>query len=507
MPYMNTLMAIKDVTFRPVSMPQNAEPTPIQQDEWRSDGLFLGSLHKAGLKIKTPFLSRLATDVKNHKRKPSELYTAETCNEFHEVLKALLAKFLLSMETLASLINGPKGDPKPPKIIRPKVSRATKRVKSTSGSGPSESNPPVPDDIPPREITEQMSTFLSQAVWLGSCLFRIAHGSAIRLHLEAIEPELKSHHKHALTKLDPSTRSDIDKADEEELVDKADDEELEAVQPNTIEDGAPVPLWKSHRDWLRLIFIQFQSSETVSSHVLDHPHSQPMDIRLVVPPEDRLLDEKLLPWTTLLDKDSPFFPTSAADTSSMVRSNDSIIKFLSSGIETAPERRDSDHHQITDTTTPQLLGELCQYLASITINSASKVDESTGQADAHGWAKQCKVILGLLLPPGTDLNDKTLNEIKTKKYKLAFTDAIRDNTEEINSLLQELDNNANFFHFLKRLDNNFTGSLHCEACLASLIVPNSEHTDDKTVGIQDLMVSDCMHSLDRYLMSLCDTEF
>lgn len=69
-------------------------------------------------------------------------------------------------------------------------------------------------------------------------------------------------------------------------------------------------------------------------------------------------------------------------------------------------------------------------------------------------------------------------------------------------MLKDMDENADFFLSLARLDKGFTGSLHCEACLASLIVPNSDHTGNSTVV--DSIVGGHLHLLDWFLiLSYC----
>ncbi len=60
-------------------------------------------------------------------------------------------------------------------------------------------------------------------------------------------------------------------------------------------------------------------------------------------------------------------------------------------------------------------------------------------------------------------------------YDCALTPKAVAELGETNKLLRNLDDATRFFHYLKTMDNNFTGTLHCEACLASLAASSVQH--------------------------------
>lgn len=409
MPYMDSLKAVKVVAFDQALTAQRAAAPidhSIQKAEWESDKIFLSSIVINSNGIDIPQLLLFFNAVAKGTQDISGLYSAATRQEFHDVFVALLTKFLENLRHLCNITQPPKGDPKPPKGTRPAgvPAKATKRihdrlktalnVTSTASSlAASEDSPREnkPASSPTSLVTAEVTDCLTLLMRTGSLLFRLAHGSALRLHLQAIETALKSHHQEVVTKLDPSTRRM-----------GTSDEDLQAVQIGAVENGAPLPLWKAYRDWVRLCFIHFKSCETVSGYFVVHPGTKPIDIRLVAVPEDRDLDKLSMPWAELIA--SSHFPATATDKLSPVKTNAEILEFLTNGLAMAPKKRDVDHAKISDKTNSKVLGELCHYLSTIALELIPQEDKSTGRTDIYGWGKQCKEILQLLLPG--DLSDE-----------------------------------------------------------------------------------------------------
>ncbi|KAF8630587.1 hypothetical protein AX17_005399 [Amanita inopinata Kibby_2008] len=207
-----------------------------------------------------------------------QLYTADTCTEFHWLLCELLKSFQEHLEKLHSSRD------------------------STKESG--------------------FATRLAFVAVYGNALWSLARSGAIESHMKAIEPEL-------LQMKTKDGEEDDEKDDEEQELDI----ELQSVQPFAYQDNERLPLWVSYRDWLRLMVVHLDAVAILHRHVSGRyfPYTG-VSIKVVGPSP---VTEALLPWENLLR--SKHFPTSQSgvNSASGQPSNEDIVTFLKESLEKA----------------------------------------------------------------------------------------------------------------------------------------------------------------------------
>ena len=134
--------------------------------------------------------------------KTSQLYTKETCVEFHQILFHLINQFRLSLDALYE------------------------------SWGPSK---------PLTMASKTFKTKILLSITYGYALQRLAKGAALKMHLKNIAPLLRQN--LTLTRMDKSTDEE-----QEEL-----NKDLKAVQPSITQGGVETPVWMSYLNWLRLM--------------------------------------------------------------------------------------------------------------------------------------------------------------------------------------------------------------------------------------------------------------
>ena len=288
MPYMTSLENVEAVPYHK-SLHMEAST-----DEKENDRLFLVKFLKPAIEANwfnkaIPKLYEQATLAE--KSKPFQLYTEDTCMEFHFLLCDLLRQFKKSLKKLAE-------------------SRKEVNV--------------------PTEGSNDFKGELFTVMLNGHGLQRISRGSALRMHLQNIAPLLNDHRD------DRMSMPKFPKADGNEEGNGFDecDEELKAVQPSVVtSEGVPMPLWQSYQDWLRLMVIHFDAVDVLEKYVKgpDFCYST-ISIKILVPPP---VNNTLLPWQELIN-DPTLFPTKNSQDPRSTITNDEILKFLSNATKSDP---------------------------------------------------------------------------------------------------------------------------------------------------------------------------
>lgn len=220
-----------------------------------------------------------------------QLYTEETCMEFHKFLLEILTRFRIALDSLHS----------------------------TRGSNNA-----------PTEGSAEFKHNATAVMVIAYPLQRLATGAAIRMHLRVIETFLKDWN------LSPVSTPTSDE-EEEEL-----DVDLKAVRPSSNKD---IPLWTSYADWLRLMVSHFDAIEILLNFTTgSHFHHEAISIQIVVPPQ---MDQQLLKWQELFTKPTlfPVYSTPLAtlnSKSNALISNTSILEFLSKALETTSKAKEAN---------------------------------------------------------------------------------------------------------------------------------------------------------------------
>ena len=402
-PYLVSLKAVTAFSF--VEPLQHQEPNPAAIE---SDRLLLSKfLSSAAPKLHTklPKIEEQIALVKAEQ--PFKLYTKETCMEFHLLLCELLERF----ET------------------------ALAAVLKFRGIG----------DVP-TEGSDDFKVNVVAVLLTGYALQQMARGSAIETHLKTIAPLLRDHRR---AQADVGAKAEMSGMETRER-----DVELEGLQPTVIQfDGAPMPLWRSYRDWLRLMVVHFDAVEILVAYITGpHFNHGPISIKILVSPP---VGEAMLPWQTLF-KNSDLFPdhivSSAPDAldaldNASLPTNAGILKFLQDAVSSNPE-------DALDAA--KMAAKAVRFKPNSThpafVQAIKKV-ELLGNSKLPGWRESAaKIIL------------KIENLEATAPASSDRVALVRDITCAVQSLVDS----ANFYADLKGLQI-FKGTLHCEACLASLL--------------------------------------
>jgi hypothetical protein len=394
-PYIHSLKLVKDVPFN-----ESLRGQPSTR-EIASDRSFLLFVLRGVDRLCTPIPHIHEQAKLVAANQDFQLYNENTCKEFHSLLLELLDLFHSSL-----------------KGLKEEEEKGSVNVTST------------PDN-------DQFKKYVFNVLVAGYALRMIAKGAALRMHLRTIEAKLVDPRRPDMSLPMPGGNAEKDEEQGEEQDER--DEELEAVQPSALsmEENVPVPvpLWKSYRNWLKLMVIYFDAV-----HILDEYVTEPtfdnrrISLKILVPPST---DEALLPWRELFT-DSKLLPTQH-EANRLPTTNDEILKFL----EFAASPGYSNSIKAIRTGWNQKNKEA-------TIQSLATLEKMFSKAQKYDWCDSASNLTAMIndffaKPSSSDkLSDKIINRIES------------------------LSDTAKFFAFLRK-PIVFSGRLHCEACLASLL--------------------------------------
>ena len=280
-PYIRSL---KQVNTFDVDNSKLGKPSPQRtgHDQLFLTKFFLTTSEK--FQTKFPTLLKQAKMVRD---KDFQLYTEDTCAEFHKLLIFLLVRFEEGLDKLGE----------------------------TRG-----------DQMVPTPCSEEFQKSVEVVFTSGYALQRLAHGAALRMHLKTITPLLM---RKFLSQTKMTMPAPGEAKEQEEV-----DEDLEAVQPFIKVNGViQTHLWKSYIDWLQLIIVHFDAVEDLVRYFTgkDCP-VKAISIHILAPPP---VDKCLLPWRELLN-DSTLFPTTTTLTRALSGcaniTNAGILKFFNEAL-------------------------------------------------------------------------------------------------------------------------------------------------------------------------------
>jgi hypothetical protein len=183
-----------------------------------------------------PNIKRMCDNLP-HESEPFQLYTSETCTEFHNLVVGLLVKFKQSCFSLAK----EKGDKFRNKVIT--------------------------------------------MIVCGHTLLRIARGRAFEMHLQNIAPLLEDHR----------TEISMPNFPEDDVV----NEELLPVLSSITDTGQPIPLWKTYRDWMQLMVVYFDAAKILTTYATSQSHPfKAVSFKILATPP---VDDRFLPYHELLN--------------------------------------------------------------------------------------------------------------------------------------------------------------------------------------------------------------
>ncbi|KIJ94947.1 hypothetical protein K443DRAFT_109604, partial [Laccaria amethystina LaAM-08-1] len=223
-------------------------------------------------------------------------------------------------------------------------------------------------------------------------------------------------------------------------------------------------LWRA---WLRLIVGHFDATEHLVLYVTsDQFQRDSISIKILVAPPT---DSALLPWRQLFQNN--FLPKSGAIYALSTITNEEILEFLNNGISMVVQARNLidnaelalgwlDKPDLKYETTRQAL----QYLATNATNKTAQDHATTIIKKLQEWNglhnSRCEVNER---PFGGDERRIEM----AKKAAIVIASEIADEIRALHGELGELD--ASNLFFLNLENPSLDGTLHCEACLASLL--------------------------------------
>ena len=279
-PYIDSLNLVKpeDVSFNE-SLPHEQPSRRENEADWSFLEFVQITAHR--LRTQIPHIREQAELAAANK--DFQLYNKNTCKEFHLLLLELLQRFQTSLKDLKANVDN-----------------------------------------------DQFPNYVRQVLSAGYGLQTMSKGTALRMHLRTIEAKLVDPRRPDMSM--PMPRGNAEKDEEQgkaqgEEQDEEQDEELEAVQTSAVSMEhnvpVPVPLWKSYRNWLKLMVIYFDAVSTLFQYITGPTfNNQRISLKILVAPPT---DKALLPWRELFN-DPKLFPTETeADPFS---TNADILNFL-----------------------------------------------------------------------------------------------------------------------------------------------------------------------------------
>jgi hypothetical protein len=230
-----------------------------------------------------------------------ELYTAETCAEFHQLLCGLLS---YSPEAL-NLLQATR------EVVKQQIGKDKQSSQShTKRKKNSNSKQAVLGTTP-----EDLTRALDIAVCFGRYLHALVQSRALETHLRVLE--------HSRKLKQPGN---VGCGDGEEP-----DEDLRNIYAQTRQNN--IPLWEVYMNWLKLLVAHFDAVDILHRHVIGKHFSYSGVIIRVFPPPP--VTTNLLRWRDLLR--STYFPDSPKSgtgaSASVQLSNEDIITFLEKSME------------------------------------------------------------------------------------------------------------------------------------------------------------------------------
>jgi hypothetical protein len=380
--------------------------------------------------VKTPLPNLHKQSVAAIAGKPFEVYTNDTCSEFHALLLELLHLFevnLAKLVTCRSAIH--QGEPMP----------------------------------------ASFESSLGNVVAIGDALECIARGSAIEAHFRTIESSLVDHRRHSVVQQGTKASNEGETGLEPDTLHVQ-------VQPYAIGEGGQVaPLWMSYRDWLRLMVAHVEAVTIVSGHVGRRlpDVTKSVSIQILAPP---CSGGTMLTWTALLR--SEHFPASGyTDT----HSTEDIIAFLERYSKpTKPVNITAE--SITQTIATIIDLNNATELAN-TIALIGKQLQTLPGCQSPNSARHIEGIIAKLnvVRPQESSEQSSVELSKSQQ-------SIREAIQMVKSLMDS----SNLFRALRKgplkTGKNFQGKQHCEASLAAAIIAATGATaEDDSNAFRDVL--------------------
>ena len=406
-------------------------------EAFASEARFPTNMFSSGYDKLLKFASTFTAADRRHFR----LYNNDTCQEFHRLLVFLVTTYSCDLQSLRKLQKNRKPD-----MFRAAAARVN---------------------------------------WIGHMLVMLCDGTALPTHLENIEDSLSQRlqephiirHAEDLkdvlvtehqstpyveTHYEPEGGQDkvvASDQDDDAAMNKLDqiyavelDVEVETVQPRVEPSGVPSwPMSKVFLNWLKLMVVHFQATNIITAYFNeDFPV---VSIKIMEPLPDFPQETSMLEWRQLFDNKFRWLPLeSGPDYPASDITNEEILEFLTSA--SGPNLRQTakdilDVKQTWDTASA-LSGQPVKTLA---LKMKSRL-ESVRASTVPGCSGPAELLCDII-----------------EKW---VAGAIRPNADpmviaSITAHIERISENCYLFGQFAKTNLQFPGTVHCEACLATLL--------------------------------------
>jgi hypothetical protein len=372
-----------------------------------NDKLFLGHLTPLSKIFQIPNLVTASKDME----RPCEIYNKQTYMEFHILLCTLLDRFTQSLHKLEAY---------------------WKQICKLS-----DSDKPVSDSLV-INIRRRLDSVLAT----GNFLRAMVSGAAMEKHLKTIAHLLELNDG----KLWTTTEADTDVDDPTEQ-----DTDFDALKPFSIHHGEPLLPWQSFRDWLKLIIIYFDAATILNDYV-NKSSITDIDIKILAHP---FPSREMLPWKDLLRHKTYFpEPTKLGEPSA-----EELISFLTSDFDVVTEGS-WEKDDIQD-----ILAEAKRFHGLTGV----QLDEAIVSV-----TEKMSLIENCSFPGWKEYSSTIRAQLQNLKKSKLTRDVQLVHIRLIVELLESWKGHSALFWKLKEgsplsLGKGFSGTRHCEVCIASLI--------------------------------------
>ena len=377
----------------------------------------------------------------------TEIYNKDTYLEFHNLLCELLRNFRQSLDNLITL--------------------------ST------EKNPIATN------IRDQLKIVLS----FGRSLRAVVTGAAIEKHLKAVADLLE-----------------VDNGNSWVVGDEEGDAEFDALKPYSTYRGKPLLPWQSYKNWLKLMIVYFDAESILRHHLSSHPRPN-LDIQILAPclPDQ---EAKMLTWKKLL-LHKTYFPELPNDTGQP--SAEDLITFLTSD-HVVTDAKGKCNEAEEESSVKEGEGSELEEVRGVSIQevikSVKKIqkDQETAIAakgvDMDGFTNELKKVdekLSLLKGYSSSLGSAEcfstiVGHLQTLKLPDQTPKARLLLIRDLEEMLETLKARSALYFALKEgeplsLGDGFSGTRHCEACLASFNSLSGRPSQDSELKRYDEILS------------------
>jgi hypothetical protein len=298
---------------------------------------------------------------------------------------------------------------------------------------------------------KEFEKHLSIVMLVGIALQNLTRGAVLETHLKTIESSLGEHRRVLTLELVPE---DVDPdVDMEPDKDMELDVDLEAVQPSssirTDKGNLQVSLHVSYNEWLKLMLLYFDAVKILGQYVASpqFPFGT-IKIKILVSPP---VSNALLPWRELF-KNSSIFSTKNVPADELRFTGDVILKELEGSL----------NSKLDQLARGALTAWESRNLSSLR-NHLKHLEENSTLPD---WQEHAR-------------------SLRSEVGKLASLENTFWISDRIKLLLAST--SCGFIRFMRSADNNglyFSGSLHCEASLASFLQHSKGNDTYKDIRAQ-----------------------